>query len=95
MDFFLKIAKALDIIKKGRFKSPLDMDVALTLFSNLTMEDPIIKAVRVEIQESNHRCKPKTIDLKHDGKLSKDIEVDGSGFDYFFYLRQKIRSEVL
>lgn len=76
------------VLKKGRFKSPLDMDVALTLFSNLTMEDPIIKAVRVEIKQPSG--KPKTIDLKHDGKLSKDIEVDGSGFDY---LRQKIRSE--
>lgn len=74
--------------KKGRFRQPIDMQQALSLFSNLSIEDDIIRDVKVEVKDEFN--KPKVISLKNNGVLYKYITLNGNTFDY---LREKIREE--
>lgn len=76
------------ILKKGRFRDPLDMNQALSLFSSLQLDNNLIRDVKVFIKDEHK--KDKTISLKNNGLLYKYIIVNGNRFDY---LRERIREE--
>lgn len=75
-------------LKKGRFRTPINMDEALSLISNINMNSDIIQAIKVTIKDAYN--KDKVIDIKHNGLLYKHIDVDEVGYDY---LRHRIREE--
>lgn len=75
-------------LKKGRWRVPINMEEALSLVSNINIDNDIIKAVKVTIKDPYN--KDKVVDIKHNGLLYEYIEVDAEGYDY---LRQRIRTE--
>lgn len=75
-------------LKKGRFRNPLDMTQALSLFSSLKLDNDLIRDVKVIVKDEHG--KDKTISLKNNGVLYKYINVNGNRFDY---LRERIREE--
>ncbi|MFL2116259.1 hypothetical protein ACEN4P_01355 [Marinilactibacillus psychrotolerans] len=76
------------VLKKGRFRDPIDMNEALALFANLDLDNDLIRDVKVTVKDEYN--KNKNISLKNNGLLYEYITINGNTFDY---LRGAIREE--
>lgn len=81
-----EVSKILDLqignlsLKKGKFRTPINLSKTLSLLGSIQVEDDIIKSVKVTIKDAFG--KHKVIDIKHNGVLYYFIDAEGNNFDY-------------
>lgn len=65
------------ILRKGKFKDPLNMEHSLALLYHLDTESSIIRSIKVRVKKG---FTTETYDLKHNKKLYKIIDIKSSTY---------------